>query len=114
VHVLAKVSLRLSGIGLALLAACSAPGLQGQADLLGFLQDGATRREEVHTRLGEPNASYEGDRILAYRLVRDEAGYVLVRGRRLVDWREVRYNLMLAFDAQGVLRRHALIEVIAP
>ncbi|WP_298828028.1 hypothetical protein [uncultured Piscinibacter sp.] len=100
----------LACIAVARLAACtSPPQQQGQSDLLDFLQGGSTRREEVQMRLGEPNALYEGNRILAYRLRRDQGGYVLVKGGS--DCQEVRYNLMLAFDAQGVLRRHTLVEV---
>lgn len=102
----------LACIAVALLVACTSPPQQGQSDLLDFLQDGNTRREEVQMRLGEPNAMYEGNRIVAYRLRRDQAGYVLVKGGS--DWQEVRYNLMLAFDAQGVLRRHTLVEVNPP
>ena len=95
---------------LALAACASAP--TGRKDLLDFLNDGVTRREDVHLNLGEPSARYEGSRIFAYRLVKDEAGYVIV-GRR-DTWYGVQYNLMLVFDGEGVLRRHSLVEIRSP
>ena len=106
-------------IVLLLLAACASEPV-GHKDLLDFLSDGATRREDVQLKLGEPIARYESDRILAYRLSVDEAGYVLVKPRNLQvhnlinDWKGVRYSLILVFDQNGVLRRHSLVEVHAP
>lgn len=82
----------------------------GRADLLDFLDDGVTQRDEVRLRLGEPSATYEGETILAFRLRKDRQGYLLVRPSDA--WQGVRYNLMLAFDAGGVLRRHALVEFV--
>ncbi len=53
-----------------LLAACaSAP--EGHKDVLDFLNDGVTRREDVLLKLGAPTAQYEDSRILAYRLGKD-------------------------------------------
>ena len=80
--------------------------------MLAFIADGATRREEVYLKLGEPSSAYEGSRILAYRLSKDEGGYILV-GRRDAWW-GVQYNLMLVFDADGVLRRHSLVQIRSP
>lgn len=88
--------------------ACASPPL-GRADLLDFLQLGTTRRTDVQLRLGEPNASFEGERILAYRLGRDDGGYMLVKGG--AGWSRVRFNLMLAFDELGVLQRYTLVEI---
>lgn len=95
--------------GLALLAACASPPPHGRVDLLDFLQDGTTRRADVQLRLGEPAAMFEGERILAYRLGRDAGGYLLLKGGS--DWRQVRHNLMLVFDPQGVLQRHSLVDI---
>lgn len=100
----------LAAICLFLVACATTP--VGNKNLLDFLNDGVTRREDVHLKLGEPSAQYESSRILAYRLAKDEGGYVLV-GRR-DDWHGVRYNLILVFDADGVLRRHSVVEVRAP
>lgn len=94
-----------------LVACADAPPL-GRQDLLDFLQDGLTRREEVRIRLGEPSSHYEGERILAFRLGTDRGGYVLVKPGS--NWSGVGYNLMLAFDTEGVLRRHSLVEIGSP
>lgn len=94
-----------------LLAACASQPI-GHKDMLDFLSDGTTRREEVQLKLGEPSAQYESSRMLAYRLGEDQGGYVLIgRGD---NWRGVRYSLILLFDADGVLRRHSLVEVRPP
>jgi len=79
---------------------------------LDFLSDGVTRRLDVQAKLGEPSSRYESSRILAYRLRTDEGGYALVTKRE--DWDGVRYSLILVFDADGILRRHALVEVHSP
>ena len=94
-----------------LLAACATEPM-GQKDLLDFLTVGVTRREDVHLKLGEPSGQYEGSRILAYRLAKDEAGYILVRGD--TGWAGVNYNLILVFDADGILTRHSVVEVRSP
>jgi hypothetical protein len=94
-----------------LLAACALAPV-GHKDLLDFLNDGITHREEVQLKLGEPSAQYECSRIQAYRLRKDEGGYVLV-GRR-DTWYGIQYNVMLVFDADGILRRHSVVEVRSP
>jgi hypothetical protein len=94
----------------ALIGCATAPA--GRKDLLEFLNDGVTRRDDVRLNLGEPSAEYEGSRVLAYRLVRNDTGYVLV-GRR-DTWYGVQYNLMLVFDGDGVLRRHSIVEIRSP
>ena len=107
-----RFSLGLAALALVgVLTACvNAP--VGRQDLLDFLQEGVTHREEVRMRLGEPSSQYESDRILAFRLAKDSGGYVLVKPGN--TWSGVGYNLMLAFDDDGVLRRHTLVEVRAP
>ena len=82
---------------------------QGHADLLDFLRDGSTTRVQVELRLGEPSAQFEASRVLAYRLAKDQGGYLLMRRRE--DWANVQYDLMLLFDADGVLQQHSLVEV---
>ena len=99
-------------VAAAMLVACADMPPVGRKDLLDFLQDGVTRREDVRMQLGEPSSQYEGERILAFRLATDRAGYVLVRPGN--TWSGVGYNLMLAFDSEGVLRRHSLVEIRAP
>ncbi len=93
-----------------ILTGCATPPL-GHKDLLDFLNDGITRAEEAQHKLGQPTGRYEDSRILTYRLGKDEGGYFLVGTR---DWSEAQYSLVLVFDADGILRRHALIKVRSP
>lgn len=94
-----------------MLVACATAPI-GRKDLLDFLNDGVTLRDDVRLNLGEPSAEYEGSRVLAYRLRKTDTGYVLV-GRRDA-WYGVQYNLMLVFDGDGVLRRHSMVEIRSP
>lgn len=84
----------------------------GREDLLDFLSDGVTRRDYALLKLGEPSAKYESSRILAYRLRKDEEGYVLITRRD--NWYGVQYSLILVFDDQGILNNHALVQVGSP
>ncbi len=106
---------RIAALGVALavlqLAGCASPPA-GRKDLLEFLHDGSTTRAQVELALGEPNAQFENSRVLAYRLKKGAAGYVLLRQRD--GWTSVQYDLMLLFDAAGVLQRHSLVEVRSP
>lgn len=94
---------------LALLSACASTPPIGKHDLLDFLQDGTTTKEEVFLHLAEPSATFEGGRILAYRLHEDEGGYT-IKGAKGTYW-SGKYSLVLSFDEGGILRRHALIRV---
>jgi hypothetical protein len=107
---LSTVARNLLAIVLLVLAGCALEPL-GHKDLLDFLSDGVTRREDVQLKLGEPSSRYGSSKILAYRLRSDEWGYVLVRRRD--NWECVTYSLILVFAANGVLRRHSLVEVHA-
>jgi hypothetical protein len=93
---------------MAALAGCASTSI-GKQNLLDFLQDGTTTREEVMLHLAEPSATFEGGRILTYRLDRDEGGYTLM-GTKSARW-SGKFSLVLAFDEKGVLRRHALVRV---
>lgn len=94
-----------------LVTACTTPPL-GRADLLGFIHDGRTSREETYLHLGEPSALYEGERIMSFRLGRDEGGYFVVG--KATGFAGVTTSLIMVFDEKGVLRRHALVQVKAP
>jgi hypothetical protein len=106
-----KSSLRAFVPALVLLAGCASTPV-GRGDLLDFITDGRTRREELLHKFGEPSASYENARIVAYRLRRDEGGYVLSRWRE--NWAGVHYSMVLVFDSDGLLQRHALVTVNPP
>jgi len=98
------------------LSACAGPHVNrdiGRKDLLDFLSDGVTRREDVMLKLGEPSAQYEASRILTYRLGKDDTGYFPASGPRS-DWSATPYSLVLVFDSAGVLARHSLVGVHVP
>lgn len=91
-----------------ILAGCGVTPV-GDPQLLAFLKDGATTREDVYLHLAEPSATFEGGHILSYLLDEDKGGYILMR-RREKAWNG-KFSLVLAFDEHGVLRRHALVRV---
>lgn len=95
-------------LSIGVLGACSNAPI-GKQDLLDFLQDGKTTREEVFLHLAEPSATFEGGRILTYRLDEDAGGYT-IKGAKGQGW-SAKYSLVLSFDEKGILRRHALIRV---
>ena len=95
----------------AFLAGCASAPV-GQGNLLEFIQDGQTTKEDVLLKLGEPNAMFENARILTYRLSKDEKGWVLLGPTK--GWGEAFVNLVLVFDSQGVLRRHSQVKVRSP
>ncbi|HSM28212.1 MAG TPA: hypothetical protein VK855_08940 [Thioalkalivibrio sp.] len=97
-------------VAMFIVACASAP--VGRKDLLIFLQDGQTSRQEVYLALGEPSAVFESGRILAYRLGQDEGGYYLLQ--QGPGFQGVNYSLVLVFDDTGQLARHALVEVRRP
>jgi hypothetical protein len=91
----------------AVLAGCMTP--VGSQDLLAFLKDGSTTREDVYLHLAEPSSTFEGGSILTYLLAEDQAGYILMR-RKEKAWNG-KFSLVLAFDEHGVLRRHSLVRI---
>ena len=101
---------------------CATPKVQSvdrqlvfKSDLLGFLQDSVTTREEVILKLGIPSAQVEGERILMYQLKADENGkWHLIAPRWNVNtglrtWSEGTCSLVLVFGENGVLRKHSLV-----
>jgi hypothetical protein len=100
-----------------LAAGCATTSLKGRADLLAFLADGRTTKDQVWLNLGPPSARFECDRILTYRLRYEpkNKGYQVVeRSTQPTGWPRwdlVKYSLVLVFDEQGLLVKHALVEV---
>jgi hypothetical protein len=81
-----------------------------------FLEDGKTSKQMVILKLGQPSGTFEGERILTYRIGRDEKGYlVLDRQARLGWWDETKYfslfSLVLIFDEKNVLSKHSMVAV---
>ena len=99
------------------LVGCATVPLRGRADLLDFLADGKTTREEVVLKLGQPSGRFERENIITYRLGYEPKnnGYYLVEREAQPDgwptWLRAKYSLVLVFDDKGVLRQHSLVEV---
>jgi len=105
-----------------LITGCATPKVQPadpqlifKSELLGFLQDGVTTREEAVLKLGIPSAQIEGEKILMYQLRADENGkWHMVAPRWNVNtglrtWSEGTCSLVLVFGANGVLQKHSLV-----
>jgi len=104
-------------------ASCATPHIQTtdtqllfKSDLLGFIRDGVTTREEVALKLGIPSAQFEGEKILMYQLRLDRKGkWHLVspqinKYKGFREWREGTCSLVLVFGGDGVLQKHSLVE----
>jgi hypothetical protein len=90
------------------LANAQTPDAAFGSDALSFLVVGATTREVVFAKLGEPSARYTADGILTYRL-RADTGYRSVP--RAFDWYPATHSLVLRFDQRDVLVQKALVRV---
>jgi hypothetical protein len=114
-----KVLLLIGLVATLVLAGCATKPtpLKGRADLLSFLADGVTTRQEVIVRLGQPSARFEGEKILTYRLgyePKNSGYYVVDRETNPAGWsawKLARYSLVLVFDPVGVLKEHSVVEV---
>jgi hypothetical protein len=105
-------------LGVGLLASCaSAP--PPKHDSLAFLASGHATLDDVQAHLGSHAVTFEHGHVLAYRLRRTSDGYdVVARTYDIngdvvwgVDWEGVDYDLVLAFDDDGILREHSLIAI---
>lgn len=107
---------------LMLVAGCASPKVQTadplillKSDLLSFIQDGVTTREEALLKLGIPSAQMEKEKILMYQLRADQEGkwhlvaplWNVTTGLRA--WREGTCSLVLVFGGDGVLQKHSLV-----
>lgn len=94
-------------------AACESvrapPAAEAEKDLLGFLQQGLTKRQEVTESLGEPTYSFEDGRILAYRLAYSSERK-LVTLPYLQHFVMADYELILVFDDRARLSKYKLTE----
>ena len=106
-----------------LVIGCATPTLQPadpqllfKSDMLSFIRDGVTTREEVVIKLGIPSAQIEGDKILMFQLQADKEGkwhlttpqWNATTGLR--TWTEGTCSLVLVFGEDGVLRKHSLVK----
>lgn len=95
-----------------LLVGCvTTPRRVADPHLLDFLTDGQTTKATAVLKLGQPSAILESGRILTYRLGWEKKGGYYLREAGATNWLELKYSLVLVFDAQEVLERHSLVEV---
>lgn len=91
-----------------------------RSDLLSFLREGMTTREEVLLKLGTPSMRFEGERILTYqiRIAKNGAAHVFWPRRSelelenswLTHWEPGIHSLVLVFGPHGVLEKYSLVE----
>lgn len=113
-------------IALGLFAGCATPKVQPipaaqviRSDLLSFLREGTTTREEVLLKLGTPSMRFEGERILTYqvRIDKDGAAHVFwprrseleLKNSWLTHWEPGIHSLVLVFGPNGVLEKYSLV-----
>jgi hypothetical protein len=85
---------------------------RGNPDLLAFLGHEPVNKATVLAHLGEPNEVFEVDRVLTYRLTSNKGGFSVRRNDSKVQgWEGVSHDLVLVFDANGLLQRHNLVAV---
>ena len=100
------LSAALLGVG------CVTPNrFHGDPQLLQSIEDGKTTKEAVVLKLGQPSATLESEKFLTYRLGSDPQHGYYILDKAPVGWAGVKYNLVLVFDAQGLLQRHSLVEI---
>lgn len=89
------------------------PRTQGDKDLLAAVVPG-TSREAMLLKMGTPSASFEGGRIITYRIGEivegDSPGYFII-DRRVWEGDGKRFSLVLVFDEKGNLVKHSLVPV---
>ena len=95
----------------ALVAGCASTPV-GQRSLLDFLDQTPVTGEQVRQHLGEPHATFEQERVLAYRLSRNTSGYY--RAALKTGWEGVQYDLIILLDDHDVVQRHNLVAVRPP
>jgi hypothetical protein len=88
----------------------------GDPHLLDFLVDGRTTCDEVRQALGPPEAEFQGQSILAYRLGEDERGYtqgvqVPPGYAPIGHWYGYQYSLIVVCGPTGVVERHSLVDL---
>jgi len=112
-----RACLALGLSALALLGACASQApkrARPDSHLLAFIDGPQVTRQEVVEHLGQPRASFENDKVIAYRLGQSGGGYYVVSAPQKqteLDWEGVDYDLMLRFDERGVLQEHSLIAI---
>jgi outer membrane protein assembly factor BamE (lipoprotein component of BamABCDE complex) len=95
------------------LSGCTTSPIHGaDPQLLDFLKDGATTRDEVVLALGQPSATLQQEHIVTYRIGEDSDKRRFVVTPQVANpWARVNYSLVLVFDDAGTLQKHNLVPV---
>jgi hypothetical protein len=93
-----------------LLAGCASPP---QPRSLAFLEASQVTEGDVVSQLGTASAVFPLDRVKTYRLIQKPNGYVVAYPPKSapLGWQGIDYDLVLEFDAAGVLTQHNLVEI---
>lgn len=98
-----------------LLTGCATTTPNTKPDLLAFLDEGLTSREQIIMTLGQPSGCYQQEQILTYRLGGEpKQGYYVVEPKHVPHsaWsNNMRYSLVLVLDGQGILKKQSLVSV---
>lgn len=107
-----KLIVRYAVVCIAVTAGCATSPQSAREDMLGFLHQGQTTREEVLLKLGQPSASFEKERIFTYRMDGNGGdGPHVVNPRALMPWGPARYSLVIVFNTNGVFEKQSLVKV---
>lgn len=102
-----------------LLAGCATPRLLADKISLEFLEDGKTSKQMVILKLGQPSGTFDGEKIVTYRIgsEEEEKGYFLRNrqagwaGRCSATGTVTTLSLVLIFDEHNVLQKHSMVPV---
>ena len=80
-------------------------------NLLPFIRDGITIKQEIVSRLGNPVESYEDGRIIIYIMADRGRNRLEIINYEKKDYSKViaTYQLVLVFDSNNVLEKHSLV-----
>jgi len=96
---------------LPVLAGCATTSMIADKTLLDFLENGKTSKQMVILKLGQPSGTFEGEKIVTYRMGSDEKGYLLLDRQAGAPWTGTKFSLVLIFDENNVLQKHSMVPV---
>jgi hypothetical protein len=99
-----------------LVAGCAASTVapenpQVVSGMLPFIQDGKTSKNEVFSRLGEPDYRHERGRIVAYSMSMCAVEEVVPFSDETRCREPGTYNLVLVFGPHNIVEQHSLVRV---
>jgi hypothetical protein len=87
----------------------SQPASPPRRDLLDFLNDPRAKCDELGDHLGSPSGTYEGGRLITYRIAEDgQQRYLVVKQ---ANWSQATHTLAVTCGADGTVARHTLVAV---